>query len=223
MRVRLSIVLAGVLVIAAAPSALAMTPEERTDPIPVAPRAILSLVAGFALPVDAPLDLRADLLPGAPRAYRGGTHEGVDFLAPYGAPVRAARAGIVLRIDRDYAEWPWTLRAAALASAVQAGATSPELLDRLRGRQVWVGHGNGVVTRYAHLSDVADLLVGDPVVAGDLLGAVGASGYPEGGPHLHLEIRVGDRYLGEGLEVEDVRWLVARAFSPAVIGWRDRE
>src|SRR5881628_3817642 len=41
MRVRLSIVLAGVLVIAAAPSALAMTPEERTDPIPVAPRAIL--------------------------------------------------------------------------------------------------------------------------------------------------------------------------------------
>src|SRR5881628_2601997 len=114
MRVRLSIVLAGVLVIAAAPSALAMTPEERTDPIPVGPRAILSLVAGFALPVDAPLDLRADLLPGAPRAYRGGTHEGVDFLAPYGAPVRAARAGIVLRIDRDYAEWPWTLRAAAL-------------------------------------------------------------------------------------------------------------
>lgn len=223
MRVRLSAMLAIALFIATAARALAVTPDPPDGPMPVPPVPEAAPVAGFTIPVDQPLDLRADLLPGASRDYRGGTHEGIDFLSPIGTPVRAARAGTIARIDHEYVEWPPAVRASALAVAMRARATSAELLDRLRGRQVWIDHGGGLVSRYAHLSTVADLAVGDVVSTGDVIGSVGASGYPESGAHLHFEIRVGDGYLGMGRDVDDVRFLVVRAFSPAVIGFRDRE
>jgi murein DD-endopeptidase MepM/ murein hydrolase activator NlpD len=171
---------------------------------------------GYRLPVDSPLVLSPWLLPGASRDYRAGIHEGIDLSAPYGMTVRAARDGVVVRIDRDYVEWSFAERAAALATAVRAGATPVDVLDRVRGRLVWLDHGDGVITRYAHLSAVAELGLGDRVEAGAVVGAVGMSGLPEGGPHLHFEVRVGDGYLGQGLGPEDVRYLVARLFSPDV-------
>lgn len=178
--------------------------------LPPMPRLI-----GYHLPVAEPLVLEPALLPGAPREYRAGIHEGIDFRAPYGMPVHAARDGVIVRMDSVYVEWSAQDRAAALANALRIGHTPADILDRIRGRQVWIDHGDGVVTRYAHLSKVAaELAVGDRVVAGEIIGAVGASGLPEGGPHLHFEIRVGDSYLGEGLGVDDVRYLLARAFSP---------
>ena len=203
----------GVAMVALTSPADAMVGDDRNDtdvPIPM-PRLV-----GYALPVAEPLVLEPWLLPGAPRAYRGGVHEGIDFSAPYGMPVHAARAGVIVRIDTDYVEWSVQERAVALAAAALAGWTPPDVLDRLRGRQVWIDHGDSVVTRYAHLSKVAALHVGDRVAAGDLVGNVGASGFPEGGPHLHFEIRVGDGYLGEDLSPEEVRYVVARAFTPYV-------
>lgn len=170
-------------------------------------------LTGYAFPVDEPLRLDADLLPGSPRDYRGGTHEGIDFPAPYGAPVRAARPGVVVRVDRDYVEWSSRQRATALAFAVREHATPADVLNELRGRQIWIDHGDGVVTRYAHLSAVADLHVGEAVAEGEVIGEVGSSGLPEGGPHLHFEIRVGDGYLGRGDDPDEVRYLLARAFS----------
>ena len=119
-------------------------------------------------------------------------------------------------MDSTYAEWSADDRAAALAEALRIGHTPDDVLDRIRGRQVWIDHRDGVVTRYAHLSKVADLAVGERVVAGEIIGAVGASGLPEGGPHLHFEIRVGTGYLGEGLSVDEVSYVLARAFSPDV-------
>ena len=196
---------------ALATTAQAMEAVERdgaAGPLPT-PRLI-----GYQLPVAEPLVLEPSLLPGAPREYRAGIHEGIDFRAPYGMPVHAARDGVIVRIDNAYIEWSAQGRAAALAGALRLGYTPADVLDRIRGRQVWIDHGDGIVTRYAHLSQVAELTVGDRVVRGQVVGAVGASGLPEGGPHLHFEIRVGDSYLGQGLSVEDVRYLLARAFSP---------
>jgi len=69
------------------------------------------------------------------------------------------------------------------------------------------------VSRYAHLSSVADLAVGDVVATGQVVGAVGSSGYPEGGPHLHLEVRVGSGYLGDGLTGEALTAAVTAAFD----------
>jgi len=96
---------------------------------------------------------------------------------------------------------------------VTLGYTPAATLDRIRGRQVWIDHGHGIVSRYAHLSAVADLAVGQEVEAATNVGAVGSSGYPEGGPHLHLEIRVGSSYLGDGLSGDALLAAVSEAFD----------
>ncbi|TMC57906.1 MAG: M23 family metallopeptidase, partial [Chloroflexi bacterium] len=116
-------------------------------------------------------------------------------------------------VDRDFVDWDQSARDAALAEAVTLGYTPAATLDRIRGRQVWIDHGHGIVSRYAHLSAVADLAVGREVEAGTVVGAVGSSGYPEGGPHLHLEIRVGSSYLGDGLSADALLAAISAAFD----------
>jgi len=69
------------------------------------------------------------------------------------------------------------------------------------------------VTRYAHLETVADLQVGETVTRGQVIGTVGSSGFEEGGPHLHFEIRVGGDYLGDWLEGDELVRVIARAFD----------
>lgn len=169
-------------------------------------RALLVPIAGHAIPTD-PI-----LLPDSPRAYRAGVHEGIDFAAPAGTPVLAAADGVIVRIDHDYREPPAAIRDAAIAAARKLGDTPGPTLDMLRGRQVWIDHGHGLVTRYCHLSSVAPLPAGSLVRAGERIGAVGSSGLPENGPHLHFEIRVGDDFLGDGLTGTELRRVVDLAF-----------
>ena len=174
----------------------------------------LVVVRGLRLPIDGVgLPDDPDLLPNAPRDYRGGYHEGIDFPAPSGTPVHAVADGTIVRIDHDFVEWEPDSESAALDEAVRLGYTPARTLDLIRGRQVWIDHGHRIVTRYAHLSTVADLAVGDHVSAGAVIGAVGSSGYPEGGPHLHLEVRVGTSYLGDGLSGDALIAAVTAAFD----------
>lgn len=172
------------------------------------------VVRGLAVPIDgAPVPADLELLPNAPRDFRAGWHEGIDFPAASGTAVRAVAAGTIVRIDREFQEWAGEARDAALADAVRLGYTSAATLDRIRGRQVWIDHGNGIVSRYAHLSAVAGLAVGAAVARGAVVGSVGSSGYPEGGPHLHLEIRVGTSYLGDGQGGDALSQAIAAAFD----------
>ena len=182
--------------------------EDRTD------RRIV-IVRGLALPIEgAVLPADTESLPNAPRDYRAGWHEGIDFPADEGTPVRAIAAGTVIRIDHEFADWSKQLRDIALDEALHLGYTPSATLDKIRGRQVWIDHGGGIVSRYAHLSSVADdLAVGAVIAAGRVVGAVGSSGYPEGGPHLHLEVRVRDSYLGDGLSGNALLAAVTRAFD----------
>ncbi|HEY5626079.1 MAG TPA: M23 family metallopeptidase, partial [Dehalococcoidia bacterium] len=99
------------------------------------------------------------------------------------------------------------------------GFTDTATLDRFRGRQVWIDHGDGFFTRYSHLEGVPeDLLVGANVSQGDLIGFIGDSGTPEAvtNPgfenHLHFELRIGSSFLGEGETPEVVRALYTDAF-----------
>lgn len=59
------------------------------------------------------------------------------------------------------------------------------------GNMVEIDHGNGLFTRYGHMSKV-EVAVGDPVSRGVLIGFVGSTGRSTG-PHLHYELRLGER------------------------------
>lgn len=169
------------------------------------------VLRGFALPAGYELPTEPELLPGSPREYRGGFHEGVDFPLSFGVPVTAAKTGIVTRVDIEYVEWSVEEQIAAEDVGFRLGYTPEAILDKLRGRQVWIDHGHGVVTRYAHLDSVEPLVLGSVIERGALIGRVGNSG-TKAGPHLHIEIRVGDSYLGDGLEGPALERVMRLAF-----------
>jgi murein DD-endopeptidase MepM/ murein hydrolase activator NlpD len=183
---------------------------------------VLELLPSLALPLEG--TILPDLsfrLPGAPRSYRYGVHEGIDFYSAAGQPVTittpvlSVAEGEVVRADTDYHPPDLDEMEAVLAHAAEVSHTPEEVLDVLRGRQIWIDHGGGLVSRYCHLSGVVqDLQVGDRVGQGQTLGYVGNSGtpasyYDQGSEmHLHLEIRIDQGYLGQYLRpIEVKRWL----------------
>ena len=92
-------------------------------------------------------------------------HGGVDIGAPSGTPIFAAADGTVT------------------ISALQSSY----------GNYVEITHGNGIKTRYAHMSR-RGCSRGDTVYAGEVIGYVGSTGNSTG-PHLHFEVWInGKRY-----------------------------
>ena len=183
---------------------------------------------GFRFPIaGACLSSTDNHMPNAPRAYRAGVHEGVDFYDGYacapagrGVAVAAARDGVVRRADHGYRELTPVEMEAVLTRSQRQGYTGVEDLDRLRGRQVWIDHGAGIVTRYAHLLDIPSAIrEGVSVKAGQVIGYVGNSGIlegltdPDAENHLHFEVRIGDRYLGQGAGPAEVRGLYEQVFG----------
>ena len=59
------------------------------------------------------------------------------------------------------------------------------------GNMVEIDHGNGLTTRYGHMSKL-EAQTGDTVTRGQLIGYVGSTGRSTG-PHLHFELRLNDR------------------------------
>ncbi|MDP9238096.1 MAG: M23 family metallopeptidase [Chloroflexota bacterium] len=179
-------------------------------------------IKGACLPASDPL------MPNAPRAYRGGIHEGVDFYGydnctgiMKGTAVLAAKDGTVIRADHDYHELTMAELTAADERIAQGHANDAGVLDLFRGRQVWIDHGKGIITRYAHLSDIAaNIEIGTKVVQGETIAFVGDSGTPESlsspgvEEHLHFELRAGGSFLGKDLPPDDVRAIYARLFEP---------
>lgn len=90
-------------------------------------------------------------------------HAGLDFRGPVGAPIYAAAKGKVSFAGR------------------RSGY----------GNCIEINHGNGLKTRYAHMSAFR-AKVGQEVAAGDVIGAIGSTGRSTG-PHLHFEVRINDR------------------------------
>ncbi len=208
-------------VVTATPSA---TPDPRAPVLDgLIPRPFTWPVAGGCLPQsDA-------LLPNAPRTYRNGVHAGLDFyagsscaLVQFGTPVMAMYAGTVVRADLDYRDITAQQVQDLAALTARQGFSDPETLDTYRGRQVWVDHGGGIATRYCHLSSIAEgIRVGVPVRAGQQVGGVGESGTPEfitapgSEMHLHAEVRIGDTFLGTGVDPAVVRSLYLQLFGVA--------
>ena len=88
-------------------------------------------------------------------------HTGLDYAAPHGTSIRAARSGRV-----TWAGWR----------------------DGGWGNVISIAHGDGVRTFYAHLSSTT-VARGARVAAGAIVGRVGSTG-ASSGPHLHFELRL---------------------------------
>lgn len=106
---------------------------------------------------------------------RPAMHTGLDFRASTGDPVRATANGRVV-------------------SAGWAGGY---------GRMVEIDHGNGLSTRYGHMSRI-NVKIGEQVHIGQVVGEVGSTGRSTG-PHLHYETRI------DGEAVDPQRFLRAGA------------
>lgn len=61
------------------------------------------------------------------------------------------------------------------------------------GNMIEIDHGNGLTTRYGHLSRV-EVQNGDTVNRGQIIGLVGSTGRSTG-PHLHYELRLGEKSI----------------------------
>lgn len=96
---------------------------------------------------------------------QGAMHAGIDFKGPIGSPIFAAADGRV----------------------TFAGQKSGY------GNAIEITHGNGMLTRYAHLSRIG-VTVGQQVAAGATIGGLGNTGRSTG-PHLHFEVRINDRAI----------------------------
>ncbi len=132
------------------------------------------------LPLRAPLIGEATV--SSPFGYRrdpflglAELHPGVDLVQEYGAEIHATAGGRV----------------------THAGPMGGY------GDMVEIDHGNGLVTRYGHLSEVL-VAEGQQVSAETILGRIGSTGRSTG-PHLHYEVRV------DGEPVDPERFLQAGA------------
>jgi murein DD-endopeptidase MepM/ murein hydrolase activator NlpD len=106
---------------------------------------------------------------------RPALHTGIDFRAETGADVKATGAGKV-------------------TVAENSGGY---------GNMVEIDHGQGVSTRFGHLSTIL-VRAGDKVEAGDIIGRAGSTGRSTG-PHVHYEVRRNDT------PVDPMRFLIAGA------------
>ena len=210
-----------------------LTPTPTPDPTPVTPTPYPSTLdledlRGFVVPVEGGCLPASDrLMPNAPREYRNGFHEGIDWYGGLacahvtgGTPVMAMHRGIVIRADLDYVEITIEQINEFSRRTAEQGYTDEPTLDIYRGRQIWIDHGNGVVTRYAHLREIAEgIEEGVEVEQGQVIGGVGESGTPEAitAPgtelHLHAEVRIGDSFLGDELPPAEVRALYLKLFG----------
>jgi murein DD-endopeptidase MepM/ murein hydrolase activator NlpD len=104
---------------------------------------------------------------------RPALHPGVDLVQSYGAEIKATAIGRV-------------------SHAGPMGGY---------GNAVEIDHGNGIATRYGHMSEVL-VEEGQTVKPGDTIGRIGSTGRSTG-PHLHYEVRI------DGEPVDPERFLTA--------------
>jgi len=65
------------------------------------------------------------------------------------------------------------------------------------GNMIEIDHGNGLTTRYGHLSKI-EVQIGDVITRGQLIGLIGSTGRSTG-PHLHYELRLNDKSINPRL------------------------
>ena len=172
-----------------------------------------------------------NLLPNAPRKYRSGTHQGIDFPGLYGSEILSVLDGIIIRADHNYKEVSNDFRNNLLEKASIIQRTPSDIfVNILYGRTVMIDHGfnisknKRIISIYAHLSEInPNIKIGKKVLRGDFIGNVGNSGTSDGAKgnkkaaHLHFELIIqdkdGERYLGKEIYSNELINLLERVFS----------
>jgi hypothetical protein len=167
--------------------------------------------------------------PGAPRKYRNGIHKGLDISyrvndkgekmgLTKSTPILSIQDGIVVRADLDYK--PMSL--AEYTEITNYNQTHPVTYVHrdFGGRQVWIDHGNGVMSSYNHMNSIEPTItVGRKVKKGEPIGKVGNSGLKAEANgtneqiHLHLEIWVDGEFLGNDLQPAQSKKLLQMFFG----------
>ena len=177
------------------------------------PRTFDQRLDGIGIPVPGGcLPSHLGVFPGARRLYRYGIHAGVDFFngagnkVVMGTPALAADRGKIIRIDHNFKDMDAPTFNRVMSQCARDHTTSDHNEDLFRGCQVWIDHGNRMVTRYAHLDRINAKLKKDMFVnRGDIIGFIGVSGTGQNlpgkakYPHLHFEIWLDGHYVGYGL------------------------
>jgi murein DD-endopeptidase MepM/ murein hydrolase activator NlpD len=182
-----------------------------------APAGLWWPIPGGAIPSD------AGALPAGPQGAQSRRegflilpeNAGVPFSA--GSPVIAVADGVIIRADANYREvdvLAWERFNRALDSSEADAAR-----DRLLGRQLWLQLDDGRVVRYGHLAALRPgIAVGTRVERGMVIATAGNSGTLDAaagrssGVRLHLEIREGESFMGQGMSTEAVRTLARATF-----------
>ncbi len=177
------------------------------------------------------VDTISSHLPGARRAYRNGFHEGMDWYGfSSGVPMNRQTAvyamgnGFVVRADHDYFKYSSVEeRNKDLKIAAEEESTPEYILDRLRGRQVWVQYENGLQARFSHLDRIAEeITVGDRVTPDMLIGYVGNTGTSgevknnDTELHLHLDLLYKGDLFWKGLTEEQIVLALKSAFAEQI-------
>ncbi|PKA04385.1 peptidoglycan DD-metalloendopeptidase family protein [Leptospira ellisii] len=185
---------------------------------------------GYSFPVPGGLVPSHDnQLPNAPRTYRNGVHKGIDIYKKRDATGQirglnfqdeavAPADGVIVRSDLSYA--PMTLADYEFHTSQSQKGTVTYVEKDFGGRQVWIDHGNGVMSSFNHLSSIRkNLKTGDKVRQGETIGTVGNSGLIEeakgtaDNTHLHFEIWVDGEFFGNGVSPAQVRKMLQFFFK----------
>lgn len=106
------------------------------------------------------------------RLYASGTHNGVDFAASVGTPLKATLSGEIMGV----------------------GDTDNTCEGASYGKWILIKHDNGLSTLYGHMS-LIKVVAGQRVTTGEVVGYTGNTGYSTG-PHLHMTV-----YATQGVKI----------------------
>jgi murein DD-endopeptidase MepM/ murein hydrolase activator NlpD len=155
----------------------ATTPVLATPPIVAAgPDAPSRFETGLSIPSHWPLDRPGIVTRGqVDVGVRDETHSGMDVAVPVGTAIRAAGGGVVAEVGKD-----------------------PEY-----GLFIILDHPDDYQSVYGHASRLL-VSAGDTIAAGTVIALAGSTGRSTG-PHLHFEVRRGNRAIDPRTVVNEVR------------------
>jgi murein DD-endopeptidase MepM/ murein hydrolase activator NlpD len=134
-----------------------------------------------AQPIHTPVNLTSGFgVRSDPFRGRAAMHGGIDLAGPVGTPVYATADGVVARSEWNNGGY---------------------------GNLVEINHGQGIETRYGHLSRML-AQPGQRVRRGDLIGLMGSTGRSTGS-HLHYEVRIDGRAVNPVPFIQSTETLVA--------------